>query len=103
MEPRSGASAQEICRNEAHKKERKWLIAGNGEGWLYNGVFPTKWKVLVAIDVFNNGGRVSDYRAATPLGEPVTNGVYRISRHPLKLILQYFLVSFKYNLKYYFK
>lgn len=43
------------------RKERKWLIEGDGEGWIFNWVFPTKWRVLIAMEVFQKGGRVSDY------------------------------------------
>lgn len=40
---------------------RKWAIEGEGEGWIFNRTFPTKWKAEVASKVFKEGGRVSDY------------------------------------------
>jgi hypothetical protein len=43
------------------KVGRKWVIKGNGKGWIYKKRFPTKWKAEVALGVFKEGGRVSDY------------------------------------------
>ena len=43
------------------KVGRKWLIQGEGSGWIFNKKFPTKWKAEVALEVFKKGGRVSDY------------------------------------------
>ncbi len=43
------------------KKGRKWFIEGNGNGWIFNRSFPTKWKAEIALEVFKEGGRVSDY------------------------------------------
>jgi len=43
------------------KKRRKWVIEGEGEGWIFKWVFPAKWKALIGIEVFQKGGRVSDY------------------------------------------
>lgn len=43
------------------KEGRKWIIEGDGEGWIFNKRFPSKWKAEIALKVFKNGGRVSDY------------------------------------------
>jgi len=43
------------------KKGRKWIVEGDGEGWIFNKRFPTKWKAEIALRAFENGGRVSDY------------------------------------------
>jgi len=43
------------------KKGRKWSVEGDGEDWIFNKRFPTKWKAEIALRVFENGGRVSDY------------------------------------------
>ena len=46
------------------KKGRKWVIEGDGEGWIYHWVFPAKWKAIVGMEVFRKGGRVTDYKKA---------------------------------------
>ena len=46
---------------KVEKTGRKWLVKGDGEGWIFRRKFPTKWKANVALKVFNEGGRVSDY------------------------------------------
>ncbi len=43
------------------KAENKWIVVGEGEGWVFNRTFPRKWKAEIALDVFKVGGRVSDY------------------------------------------
>jgi len=43
------------------KVGRKWVIEGEGNGWIFNKTFPTKWKAEVAVEVFQEGGRVSNY------------------------------------------
>ena len=43
------------------KVGRKWVVKGKGSGWIFNKTFPTKWKAEVALEVFKDGGRVSDY------------------------------------------
>ena len=43
------------------KKGRKWIVEGDGEGWIFNKRFPTKWKAEIALRAFENGVRVSDY------------------------------------------
>jgi hypothetical protein len=43
------------------KIRKKWVIEGDGKGWIFNKRFPTKWKATIALDVFKKGGRVSDY------------------------------------------
>lgn len=43
------------------KEGRKWIVEGDGEGWIFNKRFPTKWKAEIALKVFKNGGRVLDY------------------------------------------
>ena len=46
---------------KVRKVGRKWVVEGDGEGWIYKRSFPTKWKALLAIEVFKSGGKVSDY------------------------------------------
>jgi len=43
------------------KVEKKWKIEGEGKGWIFDRMFPTKWKAEVALEVFKEGGKVSDY------------------------------------------
>lgn len=45
------------------KEGGKWIIEGKGEGegWIFNKKFPTKWKAEIALKVFQEGGKVSDY------------------------------------------
>jgi hypothetical protein len=43
------------------KTGRKWIVEGTGEGWIFHWKFPTKWKAEVAVKVFGEGGRASDY------------------------------------------
>jgi len=57
------------------KDGRKWAIRGEGEGWIFNRKFPTKWKAEIALEVFKEGGKVSDYwkrarEKAPPRREP---------------------------------
>jgi len=47
------------------RKGRKWLVEGEGKGWIFGRQFPAKWKALLAIEVYSKGGRVSDYWTAT--------------------------------------
>ena len=63
---------------EVVKQGRKWIVTGEGDGWVFRKTFPTKWKAEVAATVFKAGGRWSDYcRAAReeatrrPAVEPV--------------------------------
>jgi len=46
---------------EIQRKGRKFIIQGDGTGWVFNRTFPTKWKALIALEVFKKGGGVSDY------------------------------------------
>jgi len=39
----------------------KWSVEGEGDGWIFKKTFPTKWKAVLALEVFQQGGRVSDY------------------------------------------
>ncbi len=43
------------------KAGRKWAIEGQGEGWIFDKKFPTKWKAEIALGVFKKGGKVSEY------------------------------------------
>jgi len=43
------------------KYGRKWRVEGDGEGWIFKKTFPAKWKAELATQVFQKGGRVSDY------------------------------------------
>jgi len=40
---------------------RKWKVVGQGDGWIFRKTLPTKWKAVIAVRVFEQGGRVSDY------------------------------------------
>jgi len=46
---------------ETRKKGRKWIVEGKGNGWIFEKTFPAKWKAQIAMKVFKEGGRVSDY------------------------------------------
>lgn len=39
----------------------KWSVEGEGDGWIFKKTFPTKWKAVLALEVFQQGGRVSGY------------------------------------------
>ena len=54
----------EIIQMNIVRKRRRWFIEGDGEGWIFNKQFLTKWEALLAMEVFRKGGRVSDYWAA---------------------------------------
>ena len=43
------------------KSGKKWIVRGQDKGWIFRKVFPRKWKAEVALNVFQEGGRVSDY------------------------------------------
>jgi hypothetical protein len=43
------------------KEVRKWIIEGDGEGWIFHKKFPAKSKAEIAMRVFTDGGKVSDY------------------------------------------
>ena len=45
----------------AVKSARKWVVEGDGDGWVLRKTFPAKWKAEIALRVFQEGGRVSDY------------------------------------------
>jgi protein-S-isoprenylcysteine O-methyltransferase Ste14 len=49
-----------------------------GTAWLYVGLLVYALSLLISLATSMNF-------AATPIGEPVTKGVYRISRHPIYL------------------
>ena len=49
-----------------------------GTAWLYVGLVPYVLALVMSLMVYR------DF-ATTPLGEPVTKGIYRISRHPTYL------------------
>ena len=73
------------------KKGRKWIVEGKGNGWIFEKTFPAKWKAQIAMKVFKEGGRVSDYwerarEEAPPLREP--KKVLKILREALKEIRQ---------------
>ena len=58
-----GESAMRVMR--VVKRGRKWVVEGPGDGWVLSKTFRTKWKALLALEVFTNGGGCSDYwRAA---------------------------------------
>lgn len=42
-------------------KGRSWIIEPKGDGWVFERTFPTKWKALMALRVYQDGGRPSDY------------------------------------------
>jgi len=47
------------------KVGRKWIIEGKGKGWIFGRTFPMKWKAQIALEVFKEGGKVSDYWKAS--------------------------------------
>lgn len=49
---------------EPIKKGRKWFVDGGGDEWIFNKIFPAKWKAELAINIYENGGRYSGYRKA---------------------------------------
>jgi hypothetical protein len=60
MKPLSDCN-HNIDEMEIVKVDRKWRINGGGEGWVFDRTFPMKWKAEIALEVFQEGGRVSDY------------------------------------------
>ena len=52
------------------RRGRKWFIIGCDSGWVVDRPFPTKWKALIALDVFNNGGKKRDYWEAAAENRP---------------------------------
>ena len=46
---------------KVEKSGKKWVVKGNGEGWVLTKTFPTKWKAELALKGYLEGGRVSDY------------------------------------------
>ncbi len=47
--------------NRLVKDGRKWIVKGDRESWIRKKKLPAKWKAEIAMRVFINGGRVSDY------------------------------------------
>jgi len=43
------------------REGEKWIVKGEGNGWIFIKRFPTKWKAEVALRIFKRGGKVSDY------------------------------------------
>ncbi len=43
------------------RRGRKWIVEGDGKGWVFNKKFSTKWSANLAIEVYAKGGTVSDY------------------------------------------
>ena len=46
------------------KSGTKWIVSGQGDGWVLKRHYPTKWKAELALRVWKDGGRASDYFAA---------------------------------------
>jgi hypothetical protein len=46
------------------KQANSWLIEPQGNGWVFERTYPTKWKAELALEIWQRGGRVSDYWAA---------------------------------------
>ena len=46
------------------KSGRKWMVSGQGDEWVLKKEYPTKWKAELALRVWKEGGRVSDFWAA---------------------------------------
>ena len=46
------------------KSGSKWIVSGQGDGWILKREYPNKWKAALALRVWKEGGRVSDYWAA---------------------------------------
>ena len=43
------------------KAGRKWIIEGNGNGWIFNRTFPRKFKAEIALRVYQEGGSINQY------------------------------------------
>jgi len=41
--------------------QTKWRVVGQGRGWIFEKIFPRRWKAELALKVYLDGGRVSDY------------------------------------------
>ena len=48
---------------KVEKAGRKWVIKGDGDGWVFDKQFRTKWRAEIACEVFKIGGKFSDYRS----------------------------------------
>lgn len=46
---------------EIVKKEKKYIVQGDGDGWVFNKTFPTKWKAEIAMEVYKEGGNIQEY------------------------------------------
>jgi hypothetical protein len=46
------------------RRGRSWFIRPTRDGWVFHKSFPTRWKAELALEVWHQGGRVSDYWAA---------------------------------------
>jgi hypothetical protein len=46
------------------KEGQSWVVRPAGSGWVFDRTFPTKWQATLALQVWLQGGRVSDYWAA---------------------------------------
>lgn len=46
---------------EIRQNGKKWIVIGCDKGWIAERTFPTKWKAVVALDVFKRGGNLKDY------------------------------------------
>ncbi|QRF76132.1 hypothetical protein Thermo_01649 [Thermoplasmatales archaeon] len=43
------------------KLDKKWIIKGEGDGWVFNRKFPRKWKAETALRLFREGRSLQDY------------------------------------------
>ena len=50
---------------KVEKSGKKWIVSGPGDGWVLKKKYPRKWKAELALRVWKEGGRVSDYWAAS--------------------------------------
>ncbi len=46
------------------KSGKKWMVSGQGDEWVLKKEYPTKWKAELALRVWKEGGRISDFWAA---------------------------------------
>ena len=46
------------------KRGRKWVTEGEGQGWIFQKAFGAKWEAELAVQVFKDGGKCSDYWCA---------------------------------------
>lgn len=69
---------------EIVKVHRKYVIKGDGNSWIFNKTFPTKWKAEMAVEVFKEGGTIKDYWKRKKPRE--NNPIYRKPIHAYAIV-----------------